>query len=349
MGTFLGVLLHAIGGFAAGSFYIPFKIVKKWKWESSWFVLGIAAWVLAPLIFAYFTIPNLGSVLSEADFSTKLWTYFFGILWGIGGLTFGLSMRYLGISLGMTIALGFCTAFGTLIPPIYKGTLGDLLSTGVGQITLAGILLCLVAIAIVGYAGMLKEKEEKKAGKTNEAVVEFNLKKGIIVAVISGILSACFAFGLEAGGQIADIAEKSGAKELFKNNAVLVWILWGGITANGIYTLFLNWKNKSFSDYSDKEAPLSKNYFWAMLGGLTWYLQFFFYGMGTTFLGEKYEFASWSIHMAFIILFSNLWGVYFKEWKNASSRTDKVLGLGLFVIMISILLIGLANTIVDYF
>ncbi len=346
MGALIGVLLHALGGFAAGSFYIPFKIVKKWKWESSWLVLGITAWILAPLVFAYFTVPNLFDVLMVADSTTKMWTFFFGMLWGIGGLTFGLSMRYLGISLGMTIALGFCTAFGTIIPPLYKGTLGDLLSTPVGQVTMLGILLCLVAIGIVGFAGMRKEKEEKEAGKTNEAVEEFDLKKGLIVATISGILSACFAFGLEAGGPIADIAYESGAKELFKNNAVLVWILWGGIAVNGFYSLFLNWKNKSFGDYTDDSAPLSKNYIWAMLGGLTWYLQFFFYGMGTTFLGEKYEFASWSIHMAFIILFSNLWGIIFKEWKGASSKTNLILGLGLLVILISILLIGLANTLV---
>ena len=349
MGALLGVLLHALGGFAAGSFYLPFKIVKGWKWESAWLVLGFAAWVLSPITFAYFTVPDLFNVLMAADASTKLWTFLFGVLWGIGGLTFGLSMRYLGISLGMTVALGFCTAFGTLIPPIYNGTFGDLLTNTSGQITMLGIIICLAAIAIVGWAGMRKEKEEVAVGFKNEAVVEFDLKKGVFVAVISGILSACFAFGLEAGGEIAEIAHKAGAKEIFKNNAVLVWILWGGIATNGLYTLFLNWKNKSAGDYTDTSAPLFKNYFWAMLGGLTWYLQFFFYGMGSTLLGDKYEFASWSIHMAFIILFSNMWGLIFKEWKGASKTTIQILGLGLFVIMVSIVLIGLAGSIAAFF
>lgn len=348
MGALFGVLLHALGGFAAGSFYIPFKIVKEWKWESAWLVLGFAAWVFSPIVFAYFTVPDLWEVLMAADGSTKAWTFLFGVLWGIGGLTFGLSMRYLGISLGMTVALGFCTAFGTLIPPIYNGTIGDLLDTASGQITLLGIVICLMAIAIVGWAGMKKEKEELAAGISNEAVLEFDLRKGLIVAIISGILSACFAFGLEAGGPIAEVAFEAGAKEIFKNNAVLVWILWGGIATNGLYCLFLNWKNKSFGDYTDSKAPLSKNYFWAMLGGLTWYLQFFFYGMGSTMLGEKYEFASWSIHMAFIILFSNMWGIYYKEWKGASSKTFRLLGLGLIVIIISILLIGLASSLASF-
>ena len=343
MGALLGVILHAIGGFAAGSFYIPFKIVKKWSWESAWLILGIAAWLLMPIAVAYLTVPNLGEVLSAADSTTKMWTYFFGALWGIGGLTFGLALRYLGISLGMTIALGFTTAFGTLIPPIYAGTFSTLINTKSGMITFIGIILALVGIAIAGKAGVMKEKDLDDDHK-KETVEEFSLWKGIIIATVSGILSASFAFGLTAGKPIADIALAKGTQSLFMNNPVLVWILWGGITTNLIYTVFLNIKNKSYKDYSDTSSPLAKNYFWAALGGITWYLQFFFYGMGTTYLGEKYEFASWSIHMAFIILFSNLWGIYFKEWKGVHKKTMSTLFLGLSVIILSILMIGLSPT-----
>ncbi|MEO9968169.1 MAG: L-rhamnose/proton symporter RhaT [Reichenbachiella sp.] len=340
MGAILGVIFHAIGGFGAGSFYIPFKQVKSWSWESSWFILGLSAWLVVPLVTAWFTIPDLWQVLTTADASVRGWTYFFGLLWGIGGLTFGLSMRYLGVSLGMTIALGLCTAFGTLIPPIFKGTFTELLQTNSGIITLSGILICLIGIAVVGYAGAQKEKETKSV--TDD---EFNLSKGLIVATLSGLLSACFAFGLEAGSPIADLAFSKGASDLFKNNAVLVWILWGGMTTNGIYCLYLNRKNQTAGDYNNANTPLSKNYLWAALGGLTWYLQFFFYGMGTTFLGENLEFASWSIHMAFIIFFSNLWGILYKEWVGASRKTMWVLALGLTIVMVSILMIGLANTI----
>ena len=155
MSALFGVLLHAIGGFAAGSFYIPFKIVKKWSWESAWLILGIAAWLISPIVVAYFTVPNLWDVLAAANSDTKMWTYFFGALWGIGGLTFGLALRYLGISLGMTIALGFTTAFGTLIPPIYEGKFMTLIQTKVGLVTFIGIILALVGIAIAGKAGLL--------------------------------------------------------------------------------------------------------------------------------------------------------------------------------------------------
>ena len=343
MGALFGVILHAIGGFAAGSFYIPFKIVKKWSWESAWFILGVAAWLVSPIVVAYFTVPNLWDVLDAADSETKMWTYLFGALWGIGGLTFGLALRYLGISLGMTIALGFTTAFGTLIPPIYEGKFMTLIQTKVGMVTFMGIILALVGIVIAGKAGVMKEKDLVEDQK-QETVEEFDLWKGIVVAIISGILSASFAFGLAAGKPIASIALEKGTQALFMNNAVLVWILWGGLTTNLFYTVFLNIKNKSYKDYSDKTSPLITNYFWAALGGLTWYLQFFFYGMGTTYLGEKYEFASWSIHMGFIILFSNLWGLYFKEWKGVHKKTIFTLLTGLTVIILAILIIGLANT-----
>ncbi|MDW3211991.1 MAG: L-rhamnose/proton symporter RhaT [Reichenbachiella sp.] len=340
MGAILGVIFHAIGGFGAGSFYIPFKQVKKWSWESSWLILGLSAWLVVPILTAWLTIPDLWQVLNQAEAGVKGWTYCFGLLWGIGGLTFGLSMRYLGVSLGMTIALGLCTAFGTLIPPIFKGSFTTLLQTESGLITLAGIFICLVGIAVVGLAGARKEKETQTAADD-----EFSLSKGLIVATLSGLLSACFAFGLEAGAPIADTAFASGASDLFKNNAVLVWILWGGMTTNGIYCVYLNRKNQTSADYTNPDAPLTKNYIWAALGGLTWYLQFFFYGMGTTFLGEEFEFASWSIHMAFIIFFSNLWGIIYKEWNGASSKTKWILALGLTIVMVSILMIGLANTI----
>lgn len=346
MGAFLGVLLHAIGGFAAGTFYIPIKMVKKWSWESAWLVLGLTAWLVVPFLFAWITTPNLIEVLGSADADSIKWTYIFGLLWGIGALTFGLTMRYLGVALGMTIALGLTTAFGTLVPPIYKGEMAKLLSEPSGQLVFLGIILCLVGVAVAGKAGMLKEKD---LGKDKGEVEEFNLVKGLGVAIVAGILSASFAFGLEAGGSISEAALANGTQPIFQNNATLVWILWGGITSNLIYTVYLSIKNSTYKDFSNNDTPLSKNYFWAALGGLTWYLQFFFYGMGTTKLGDEYDFASWAIHMSFIILFSNLWGLYFKEWKGSSQKTYNVLYLGLGIIVAAILIIGLPEQILGLF
>ena len=344
MQALLGILFHAIGGFAAGSFYIPFNFIKKWSWESSWLVLGIAAWIFTPIIIASFTVPNLIVVLTTAEGPVMYYTFLFGVLWGIGGLTFGLAMRYLGISLGMAVALGFCAAFGTLIPPIYYGTFSTLVQTSSGLIILAGVMVCLIGIGFCGKAGILKEKD-LDSDQQKETVAEFNLPKGLIVAGISGILSACFAFGLQAGKPIADVALEHGVNNIFQNNAVLVWILWGGFLTNFIWTIGLNIKNKSYKDYINKESPRRTNALWAAAGGITWYFQFFFYGMGATFLGEKFDFASWTLHMAFIILFSSFWGIYFGEWKGVSGKTFKTLMAGLITIVFSTVLVGLGNLI----
>jgi L-rhamnose-H+ transport protein len=215
MSAVLGIFFHALGGFAAGSFYIPMKLLKKWSWESGWLILGLAAWIIAPWVAGWLTIPDLWETLTESPGSSLFWSYFFGLLWGIGGLTFGLTMRYLGLSLGMALALGLTAAFGTLIPPIYEGTFAQLLETRAGLITFAGVIICLAGIAICGWAGARKEKEVDEVQK-KEGVAEFDLWKGIGVAIVAGILSACFAFGLQAGAPIAESALDMGAAPLFQ-------------------------------------------------------------------------------------------------------------------------------------
>ena len=367
MAAALGVFLHAVGGLAAGGFYLPIQRIKDWAWESSWLVNGLAAWLAVPLLVGLLTVPDVGGVLASAPASAVFWCVAFGALWGVGGLTFGLAMRYLGISLGMAVALGFTAAFGTLVPPIYEGAFLDLLGTTSGRISVGGVVLCLVGIGIAGRAGVLKERDLGEPEGTAEAlavdgpaaleevglaghgpapvVAEYSLNKGLVVAVVAGVLSACFAFGLAAGAPIAEAAVAAGAAPLYQNNAVLIAVLAGGLFTNGVACLWLGWRNRTFGDYGDRDARLARNYGLAALAGLTWYLQFFFYGMGTTFLGERYEFASWSIHMAFIILFSNAIGVGQGEWRGASPRTMRTLGLGLSVLLGSVVLIGLASQI----
>ena len=350
MSSLLGTLLHAVGGFAAGSFYIPIKRVRGWAWASGWLVLGISAWLLVPIAVAAVTTPALGEVLAKADGGTRAYTYGFGVLWGIGGLTFGLALRYLGISLGMAVALGLTAAFGTLVPPIYEGTFGALLATAGGVATLVGVGVCLAGIGVCGYAGVLRERAQAaavglapKPGDAAPADEELDFRTGVLVAVVSGLLSACFSFGLAAGEPISEAALAAGAHPLFQNNATLVVILLGGLTTNGLYCLYLNARDSTFSDYRDGAAPLAGNYAWASLGGATWYGQFFFYGMGTSLMDERFEFASWTLHMAFIILFSTAWGLYFREWAAAGAQSRRALWWGLGLIVGSTALIGLGN------
>lgn len=349
MQALFGVIFHFIGGFASGSFYIPFKKVKLWTWETYWIVAGIFSWLLAPYAAAYLTVPDFMSIILTTETSTLFYTYILGVLWGIGGLTFGLSMRYLGMSLGMSIALGLCSSFGALIPPIYRdlmsiagpGTFSGMVASTGGQIVLLGVAICLTGIFICGRAGMLKENELSEEEK-KESIKEFNLWKGIAVATTSGILSACFNFGIEAGKSMADVAVANGSNPLFQNNVIFVPLLWGGLTTNLIWCMFLNFRNKSFSDYTDSKTPLGSNYFFSAVAGITWFLQFFFYGMGESKLGNGAS--SWILHMASIIIISNLWGIYFNEWKGVSKRTFRTIILGIAVVILSVFVVGYGNS-----
>tara|TARA_R110002049_G_scaffold33017_3_gene109007 strand:- start:1515 stop:2555 length:1041 start_codon:yes stop_codon:yes gene_type:complete len=346
MNPFLGIFFHAVGGFAAGSFYLPIKKIKEWSWESGWIVNGFFAWLIAPIIVSVITVPETFNILSAVDSSSFSWTYFYGVLWGIGGLTFGMTMRYLGMSLGMALALGLTAAFGTLIPPIYNGQFSTLLQTTSGKVVLLGIIVSLLGIAICGRAGILKDKElsaeEKKVG-----VKEFNLKKGVIVALFAGIMSACFAFGMSAGKPIADLAMKYDAPVLWQNGPVFIVILFGGLTSNFLWCIGLNLKNKTYKDYTNRATPLKINYLFAAIAGITWYCQFMFYGMGSTQMGE-HDFASWTLHMAFIIFFSTLWGIITKEWKGVSTKTKITLTVGLLVLASATVLIGIGNKLVEH-
>jgi L-rhamnose-H+ transport protein len=356
MQVIFGIIYHFIGGFASGSFYVPFKKVKGWAWESYWIIGGLFSWLIVPPLAAWLTIPGFREIISQTSSSTFWWTYFWGILWGIGGLMYGLGMRYLGLSLGNSVLLGFTAAFGSLLPSLYynyvptegKTTFNQLITTPGGLIVLTGIILCLIGIGFCGRAGHMKEKELPEEQK-KASIKEFSLVKGLIVCTVSGILSACFNYGIEAGTPMAEVANAqwlaahpgAGSEFLFQNNVVYVVLLWGGLTTNFIWCMILNFRNKSFSDYTNKKTPLAGNYLFAAMAGTVWFLQFFFYGMGESRLGNGP--ASWILHMAFIILVSNMWGVMLKEWKAVSKKILDTFKLGLLSIIASIVLVGLGN------
>jgi L-rhamnose-H+ transport protein len=245
----VGVVYHWLGGLASGSFYVPYRGVKRWAWETYWLAGGFFSWIIAPWVFAALMTKDLGIVLHEAPWSALLWTSFFGLLWGVGGLTYGLTMRYLGLSLGMAIVLGLCAAFGTLMPPVFRGEfLTQVVGTASGRIILLGIFVCLTGIAAAGLAGVAKERvmppEEQK-----QAIEEFNLRKGVGVAVLSGVMSACFAYGLAAGDPIKAITLRHGTKELWQGLPVLVVVLIGGFLTNFVWCLILLARNQTGYQY----------------------------------------------------------------------------------------------------
>src|SRR5215467_2500924 len=368
----LGVFFHWLGGLASGSFYVPYKGVKLWAWETYWLAGGFFSWIIAPWILASFLTKDLFAVLGQAPTSALFWAFFFGLLWGVGGLTFGLTMRYLGLSLGMAVVLGLCAAFGTLMPPIFRGEfMTQVVGTSSGRVILFGIFVCLVGITAAGFAGISKERvmsaEQQKA-----AIEEFDLRKGIGVAILSGVMSACFAYGLAAGDPIKALTVQHGTPGLWQGLPVLVVVLAGGFTTNFIWCVILNIRNHTGHQYFQSEirgevpdrsqehileavtdapaeemavavavqkespsrAPMLPNYLFSALAGTTWYMQFFFYTMGETQMG-RFKFSSWTLHMASIIIFSTVWGIALKEWKGAGSKTKFLVVMSLVVLVSS--------------
>jgi L-rhamnose-H+ transport protein len=376
----VGVLFHWLGGLASASFYVPYRGVKRWSWETYWLVGGFFSWIIAPWLLAAVMTRDLLGVLRETPAHTFFWAVLFGLLWGVGGLTFGLTMRYLGLSLGMAVVLGLCAAFGTLMPPIFAGTFwNQVAGTRSGRVILSGVFVCLAGIAAAGVAGICKERN-MSAEQTRAAIKEFHLKKGLAVAVLSGVMSACFAYGLAAGAPIKALTLKHGTAFLWQGLPVLVVVLIGGFTTNFVWCVALNIRNKTGSEYfsslpredrilSDepiletaidapsrevvtqiataealeaRPAPMLANYLLCALAGTTWYFQFFFYTMGETQMG-RYGFSSWTLHMASIIIFSTLWGLGFKEWKGAGTAAMRFLALALFLLVGSTVVVGYGN------
>jgi L-rhamnose-H+ transport protein len=376
----LGVFYHWLGGLASASCYLPFRGIKRWSWETYWLVQGTFSWILAPILIASLLVPNVSAILHAAPASSVFYAYFWGCMWGVGGLTCGLSIRYLGFALGYPIVLGLCTVFGTLMPPVFSGTMGEILRENSGHVILLGLGVCVVGILFSGFAGRSKEDEltesEKKA-----TVEEFHYGRGLAVAILSGIMSACFAYGLAAGKPIGEIAKTEllahGGSDIWQNLPVLIVVMLGGFTTNFIWCIVLLIRNRSASQYvgvpareigqnilvtkastpilgeagfENAASPTRRlaggvmllNYAFAALAGVIWYFQFFFYSMGQTKMG-KYDFSSWTLHMASIMIFATIIGIFLKEWRGTSPRTKGLVAGGLLFLVLSTVVVGYGN------
>jgi L-rhamnose-H+ transport protein len=344
MAPLVGILLHAIGGLAAGTNYVPFRKISGWSWQTYWLIMCVVAYLIMPSVAAWFVAPQFLSVLWKAPASVAVLVFIFGILWGIGGLAFGLTVRYLGLSLGFAMGLGLCITCGTLVPPIVHGEFGQIIGTRSGQTMLLGIAVCLAGIAMCGYACVRKEREVS-AEQKRTGVAEFSLSKGFIMAAVAGLMSSFMAFGIDAGRPISQIAVDCGIAEIQRNVPVLVLVMAGNAVANIVWCVLLGFWAGSLGDYASGSGRLLVgNYFFAILAGIIGYNEFFWYGMGTTKMGQ-YDFSSWSIHLAFVIVFSSLWGIFFHEWHGVRQLTRRMLWGGLVTLIISTAVIGAGNCI----
>ena len=329
MEILIGLLIIAVGAFCQSSSYVPINKIKKWSWESYWLVQGVFAWLVFPILGALLAVPQGESLfaLYAASPRERLLTVLFGVLWGVGGLTFGLSMRYLGVALGQSIALGTCAGLGAILGPVFTGHANDLTSA-----VIIGVVVTLIGIAIIGVAGAMKSaalpEEEKK-----KAVKDFNFGKGITVALLAGFMSACFAIGLSFG---ADLHWGERTKDIFRSLPATFLVTLGGFLTNAAYCLYQNGRNKTFSDYG-QGALWGNNVVFCTLAGLLWYSQFFGLSLGKGFLANYPVLItfSWCILMALNVTFSNVWGIILKEWKGVSKKTIVVLVCGLAVLIFS--------------
>ena len=333
----IGTLIFAIGGLAGAVFYVPFKKVKDWAWESYWMIYAVFGLVIVPWVLALTTSPNVLSVLGAASKHELAYCTLCGVIWGFGGLTFGLMIRYLGVGLGLAIGLGLTSATGTLIPPMLKGSaaIHDMFNTHHGLASVAAALVSLVGIVFVGMAGRSKEgelpEEEKK-----KAVAEFNFKKGIVVAIFSGLTSSGMSFGLQGGPGVQKLAMTTApaTSVIWAGMPVLVVVLLGGFLVNAAYCVILNVKNKTGGDYVKRTAPILPNILFAGLAGAIWCCQFICFKTGEPQMGAT-SYIGWAVLMASAIFFSQILGVILGEWKGTSKKTIGLLAVGLVLLMAS--------------
>ena len=349
MNSILGMLVFALGGLAGATFLLPARGVKNWAYETWWMFYCVVGLIIMPIIVCAIAVPDFWSVVMSAPATVILQCVGFGAVWGIGGLTWGLMVRYLGIGLGLAIGCGLCAATGTLIPPIVQGHAADLVKDSGAIMVLGGVIGSLVGICFVGYAGKLKEDELPEEEK-KKAVAEFNFKKGIIVAFVSGVCSACMNFGLQSGGVIEQAAYKAavgagvvkaGDPWSWQGMPVIMIVLWGGFIVQAAWVVQQHFKNRTFGDYL-KRGLVLKNWILASLVGVIWVGQFVCQKAGEPLMGEL-GYISFAIVMASTILFSTAIGVICGEWKGTGAKTRLSLTLGTLILLLSFTVISLGS------
>ena len=340
----LGLTFIALGAFSSGSFAVPFAKIKGWEWESYWLIYCIGAYIIFPVVSCMVFAPDFLSVYKNVPLETMVWVFLLGMVYGIGNLSFGLSLRYLGISLGYAFSLGLMLAIGTLIPPLIDGRLHLMMQTSGGNTLILGVLIACVGIAVTGWAGYLKDKKLSEA-KKQESIVEFSFLKGTMAAVLVGITGSAMSMGFEKGLPIGEVALKKGVDPLFASLPAMLILLLGTLITTLVWCIYLGIKNKSLKDYVEKKpgGGLIKNYIFGLMAGFLWFIQFILFGMGKSKMG-RFTFTSWGILMALTIVFATLWGIYRKEWKGAPLKVLILMLASLLIIIASSFIISISGS-----
>lgn len=340
-----GIFLIATGAFSAGSFAVPFGKIKGWQWESYWLVYSLGAYILMPLVACFLFAPDFLEIIVSTPRNVLVMVFLLGAVYGIGNLSFGLALRYLGLSLGYALSLGLMLGIGTLIPPMIDGRLKVMFESSGGNLLLAGIAVSIVGIALSAWAGILKDRSLAQ-DKKQASVTEYDLVKGILAALLVGVAGSAMSLGFEQGLPISGNAEQLGINPLFSMMPVYLVLLSGTFVSTLIWCIYLGIKNKSISDYISaiNKKTLIWNYGFGLIAGLLWFSQFIFYGMGKSKMGP-FTFTSWGILMALTIGFATVWGLIRGEWKGVSPRVYIILVSSLLIIITASFMIGISGSI----
>ncbi len=334
----LGIFWHFVGAASAACFYAPFKQVRRWSWETMWSLGGFFSWIVLPWTVSAILLPDFWGYYGSFSLSTLLPVFLFGAMWGIGNVNYGLTMRYLGMSMGIGIAIGITLIVGTLMTPVIQGKFGALISSTGGQITLLGVLVAVIGVGIVSYAGVMKERA------LGIGAQEFNLKKGLILAVMCGIFSAGMSFAMDAALPMLAAAKNVGISPLYVALPSYVVIMGGGAIVNLAYCFIRLATKPELSlkaDFSLGKSLLLANALFSILGGVMWYLQFFFYAWGQANIPVEYHYVSWMLHMSFYVLCGGLVGLVLKEWLGVGKKPVRILCIGALVIILAANIVGL--------
>ena len=332
-----GIGWHMVGAASAASFYAPISTVKKWTWETTWAVGGSFSWFLLPIGVSLFLLPHFWSFYASLDSGVVMRAVLFGAMWGVGNVNYGLTMRYLGMALGIGVAIGITLIVGTLIPPIAHGQFLQLITTRGGLLTMLGIVVALAGVCIVSVAG--HQKEIALGTETRE----FDLKKGLILAVLCGIFSSGMSFGMDASKPIQAAALAAGIKPLYSALPSYALIMGGGGLVNFAYCFGRLFFKPGLSLRADLAQPLGtlvKNKAMAAAGGILWYLQFFFYAWGAASIPVNFSYVNWMLHMSGYVLFGGIIGLAVGEWAGVGGRPLRLLWGGVMVIIAAANIVG---------
>jgi L-rhamnose-H+ transport protein len=328
---------HTLGAIMAATFYVPIERVKSWSWETTWTIAGGFSWILAPIGVTLLLLPDFHAFYASMGWALLVRVALFGALWGVGSITYGLTVRHLGLSLGIGMAIGITLTVGTLLPPLLHGQAAMLFHTRPGLISMAGVLVSLIGVATISWAG--HQKEVQRRGHLQE----FNLKLGIALAILCGFSSSGMSFGIDAAKPMEQAALHLGVNPLYAALPAYVLIMGGGAFVNWAYCFvrMATLKHNPLNDMRQPASALAANTALAATGGIMWYLQFFFYAWGAANIPQSLSYVNWMLHMSIYVLCGGLVGLALGEWKGVASRPIRLLWAGILIIIAAANLVGL--------